>query len=75
VLPPSSPGGGVVVPRTLAQTPVFLSFGSKSSGFSVLVDRSGDPVDSCVSSDSLVGWAERQQSPEPLERSERGEGY
>jgi hypothetical protein len=44
----------VVVPRTLAQTPVLLSLGGKTTGFSVLVDWVGDPVDTCVSADGLV---------------------
>lgn len=57
VLPPSGPGGGVVVPRSLAETPVLLSLRGESSCLSVLVDGVGDPVDSGVSSDGLVRWA------------------
>lgn len=38
------------------ETSVLLASGSESSGFSVLVFVGGDPVDSWVSSDSLVGW-------------------
>lgn len=49
------PGGVVVVVLvTLAGTPVLLAFGGKTSGFSVLVDGVGDPVDSGITSDSLV---------------------
>lgn len=44
----------MVVLVTLAGTPVLLSFGGKTSGFSVLVDGVGDPVDSSITSDSLV---------------------
>jgi hypothetical protein len=51
----------VVVPRSLAETPVLLSFGSETSGFSVLVDGGGDPVDSGISSDSLVRGANCQR--------------
>ena len=54
VLPPGSSSRGVVVPRSLAQSPVLLSLGCKSSGLSVLVDGVGDPVDSGISSDGLV---------------------
>jgi len=44
----------MVVPRSLAQTPVLLALGSKSTGLSVFVYGVGDPVDSCVSSDGFV---------------------
>lgn len=44
----------MVVLVSLAGTPVLLSFGGKTSGFSVLVDGVGDPVDSSITSDSLV---------------------
>lgn len=44
----------MVVLGTLAETSVSLSLGGETSGLSVLVDRVGDPVDSGVSSDSLV---------------------
>ena len=57
MLPPGSTGWGVVVLGTLAETSVSLSLGGESSSLSVLVDWVGDPVDSGVSSDSLVGWA------------------
>jgi hypothetical protein len=44
----------VVVLVALAGTPVLLSLGGKTSGFSVLVNGVGDPVDSGITSDSLV---------------------
>lgn len=47
-------GLGVVEQMTLVDTSGLLSGGSKTSGFSVLVDRVTDPVVSGVSSDGLV---------------------
>lgn len=44
----------MVVLGSLAETSVSLSLGGKTSGFSVLVDGVGDPVDSGISSDGLV---------------------
>ena len=54
LLPDRSPGR-VVVEVTLSDTSVLLSDRGQSSGLSVLVDGLGDPVDSGVSSDRLVG--------------------
>lgn len=47
----------MVVPVTFAETSVRLSFGGKTTTFSVLVDGVDDPVDSSISSDGLVGGA------------------
>ncbi|KAH3665931.1 hypothetical protein OGAPHI_004120 [Ogataea philodendri] len=47
---------GLVEQVTLLDTSGLLSNSSKTSGFSVLVDRVGDPVVSSVSSDGLVLW-------------------
>lgn len=44
----------MVVLVALAGTPVLLAFGGKTTGFSVLVNGVGDPVDSGITSDSLV---------------------
>jgi hypothetical protein len=52
-------GLGVVEQMTLVNTSGLLSGGSKTSGFSVLVDRVTDPVVSGVSSDGLVGWVDQ----------------
>jgi len=53
LLPGLSPLG-LVSEVTLAKTSVLLANRGKASGLSVLVDSVGDPVDSGVSSDSLV---------------------
>ena len=53
----STPGGttrGLVESVTLTKTTVLLAFSGETSGFTVLVDRVADPVDTSVSSDSLV---------------------
>lgn len=57
VFPPGRPCGGVVEFRSLAQTPVLLALGSETTGLAVLVHGVGDPVDTGVSADCLVGWA------------------
>ena len=44
----------VVVLGPLAQTPVALALGGETTGFAVLVDGVGDPVDAGVAADSLV---------------------
>lgn len=62
VFPPSGPCRSMVVPRSLAQTPVLLALGSKSTGLSVFVYGVGDPVDSCVSSDGFVVGAGGQRT-------------
>ena len=67
VPPPSSPGGGMVVPSTFTQTSVLLSFRSKTTSFSVFVYWVCDPVDSCVSSDCFVVGAGRQFTNERSE--------
>ena len=54
MLPPGSTGRGVVVLGSLAETPVLLAFGGKTTGFAVLVDGVGDPVDAGITTDSLV---------------------
>lgn len=49
------PGGVVVVVLVaLSETPVPLSLGGETTSLPVLVDGVGDPVDSGISSDSLV---------------------
>ena len=50
---------GVVEQVTLVDTSGLLSGGSKTSGFSSLVDRVDDPVVSGVSSDGLVRWVDQ----------------
>lgn len=50
----SAAGGGMVVSVTLAESTRFLAGGGEASGFSVLVHGVDNPVDSGVSSDSLV---------------------
>ena len=67
VFSPSSLCRGMVVPRSLAQTPVLLSLGSKTSCFSVFVNRVCDPVDSCISSDCFVVGAVYQLTNERSE--------
>jgi hypothetical protein len=57
----------MVVPRSLAQTPVLLTLGSKTTSFSVLVYWVCDPVDSCVSSDCFVVGAVDQITNERSE--------
>lgn len=51
----SATGSGVVVSVSLSETTGFLAGAGEASGFSVLVNRVDDPVDSGVSSDGLVG--------------------
>jgi len=51
----SSSSGGVVEAVALSKTTRLLAGSRETTSFSVLVDRVDDPVDSRVSSDSLVG--------------------
>lgn len=51
----SATSGGMVVSVSLSKTTRFLAGAGEASGFSVLVNRVNDPVDSRISSDSLVG--------------------
>lgn len=52
----------VVESVTLATTSVLLALGGKTSSLSSLVDSVGDPVDSGVSSDGLVGGADKEEA-------------
>lgn len=54
MLPPGSTGRGVVVLGSLAETPVPLALGGKTTSLAVLVDRVGDPVDAGITTDGLV---------------------
>ena len=63
----------MVVPRTLAQTPVLLALGGETSGLAVLVHGVGDPVDSGVSADSLVVGAKYKELSERAKRESGAE--
>lgn len=52
----SSTSTGVVVSVALVDTSGFLTSGSQTSSFTVLVNRVADPVVTSISSDGLVRW-------------------
>ncbi len=55
----SSAGLGVGVSVTLVDTSGLLTSGSQTSSLTVLVDWVTDPVVTSISSDSLVGWVDK----------------
>lgn len=55
----SSAGLGVGVSVTLVDTSGLLTSGSQTSSLTVLVGWVTDPVVTSISSDSLVGWVDK----------------